>query len=75
MQATDQWNGLIVEHEGRIEQHVNSNPIISLDRRSLPTNISAVGISSTTKRASSIAELGNSFRRCASEDPTIILDR
>jgi hypothetical protein len=48
MQAPDQGQGLIVEHEGRIKQHVNSNPAISLDHRSSPANRSIVGISSTT---------------------------
>jgi hypothetical protein len=33
----DQGQGLIAQHEGRIQQHANSNPAISLDRRSSPT--------------------------------------
>jgi hypothetical protein len=75
MQAPDQGQGLIAEREGRIKQRVNSNPTISLDHRSSPANRSTVGISSTTKRAVSIVELDNSFKRRASEDPTIIPDR
>jgi hypothetical protein len=31
--STDQGQGLIAEHEGRIKQCVNSNPAISLDRQ------------------------------------------
>jgi len=48
MKALDQGHGLIAEHKGRIKQRVDSNPAISLDCRSSPTNRSMVGISSTT---------------------------
>jgi hypothetical protein len=66
MKAPDQGQRLIMEHEGRIKQCANSNPTISLDRQSSPTNRSTVGISSTTKQAVSIAELDDSFKCCAS---------
>jgi hypothetical protein len=37
--SVDQGQGLIAEHEGRIKQRANSNPAISLNRRSTPRQI------------------------------------
>jgi hypothetical protein len=74
MEAPDQGKGLISEREGRIKQCLNSNPSISLNHRSSPTNRSTVGINSTTKQVFSIVELENSFKCRASEDPPIIPD-